>query len=762
MLSRRFLQVSSTPCLALIQSEAWVFLFAPLLKACVSPPVVRVWADSARLQPEHAVLWACALNQDGTGRGVPLREITAYARVWAWARAHGVAPPERYCRDQRFGRRLASLRPWVDQNAGRVSSEQSLSALLHDVPDVKTILVLGFNHLSRAQLDQLNRVRAQGVQVRVFSQPFGQKPAPLRYAPEEGLEAQSHLAWSGRLEATQSGASCEILTPPGDMPWASALSPHYAALNGLFHVFTLVSGSHLKGAYVQSFYRAPLFTRHGALALAHAEKAIAALPVLRLSLERCLLADCFAGLPELQDTMRDMVDSAHGSRTLFAWMRFFQRAREQLGWQLEAGEQKVWERALQALNTDVVANRAGDYVFALHTLGVALDSAARLDENPLAHTVGARVWLTNPEGYVDENSALDRLIHRGAHAPDLRQRGARVRRLTALLRQCGAKEVILCASPDNTAVWPWLKNVPFFVKTECKTVVTPHGFGEERAPSVGPHESLRALRALLSQQMACPFQAFARQCLQVGDAVQPIGAGPDARVRGNLVHTVLSHAAEGTLVDDESERDWERVCDVALQDMASVFAVCGPAWQRVEKDRLLTMLRALRTADQARPGFDIEAREQNRKLTLAGRVFSMRLDRVDRLEDGRLLVLDYKTGAHKKSLADYLAETMTDPQLALYALVTGAEGVALAYVRPDVVFYQGIGAESAGLRFEGMMRCPPSEWEAQLRLWQARVEDVFTAFCQGNAQVAPRKDDVCRTCGMQALCRIGAVRDGHL
>ena len=47
-------------------------------------------------------------------------------------------------------------------------------------------------------------------------------------------------------------------------------------------------------------------------------------------------------------------------------------------------------------------------------------------------------------------------------------------------------------------------------------------------------------------------------------------------------------------------------------------------------------------------GFSVKACEQENKLSIEGVTIKLILDRIDTLDDGRLLVMDYKTGRKKR------------------------------------------------------------------------------------------------------------------
>jgi hypothetical protein len=145
-------------------------------------------------------------------------------------------------------------------------------------------------------------------------------------------------------------------------------------------------------------------------------------------------------------------------------------------------------------------------------------------------------------------------------------------------------------------------------------------------------------------------------------------------------------------------------------------------------------------------------------LRLAGR-----LDRVDRLEGGGLLVLDYKTGDCR--VEDWIGERPRDPQLPLYALFALPPGEALAglaYARVKRGRFEFRGLVRAGVAPFGRLELfdeskfveTHDDWQAMLVDWRRILEGLAEAFCRGDARPEPRERQDCEACDQQPLCRL--------
>ena len=140
----------------------------------------------------------------------------------------------------------------------------------------------------------------------------------------------------------------------------------------------------------------------------------------------------------------------------------------------------------------------------------------------------------------------------------------------------------------------------------------------------------------------------------------------------------------------------------------------------------------------------------------AGLTLKLRLDRVDRLNDGSLLVIDYKTG--NVSPKAWELPRPDDVQLPLYAgFALPAEQELGDWCSPRFV------PETCALRERLRMRrrrltAPQAQFAAlvknpltrmQLSEWKAAIEQLARDFIAGRADVDPRDyPKTCERCGL--------------
>jgi probable DNA repair protein len=294
-------------------------------------------------------------------------------------------------------------------------------------------------------------------------------------------------------------------------------------------------------------------------------------------------------------------------------------------------------------------------------------------------------------------------------------------------------------------------------------------------PPVSGDEATRGGARLLELQSACPFRAQAE--LRLGArALEVPGVGVDAAERGDLVHVALA-ALWRRLGDQDSLKrlDADGVQAAVRQAVAAALAearhTAGEVLQHLldlEAEWLQSRLLEITDADRARPPFAIESLEQPCTARIGRLTLELRPDRVDRLQDGALAVIDYKTGANADVRA-WLDERPRLPQLPAYVQALGPErvaAVAFARVRSGDTGYQGVGRSAdpfPGLKVPGTKGGPRGHdsWEQLLAEWQRRLEALADEYAVGDARLAPDPAHACQYCHLGALCRIAETSAGR-
>lgn len=291
---------------------------------------------------------------------------------------------------------------------------------------------------------------------------------------------------------------------------------------------------------------------------------------------------------------------------------------------------------------------------------------------------------------------------------------------------------------------------------------------DEQAPAVEGVAEYPGGTRVLQAQAACPFRAFAEFRLDAQPLESP-QAGLDDRLRGVLLHKALQHVwarlrDHATLRRSGGQELREIVSEAVSQalDHGAVrnHAVrAGSRFRQLEQRRLEDVLLEFLGLEAARAPFVVADLEQQYRAEIAGLALTVRADRVDAVDGGGRVILDYKSGQPK--LDDWWGERPDEPQLPLYAVTAEAPPDAIVFVqlKTGSPCYKGVAREDGllpqvnGYRdVRGLQEI--TSWEDLLAGWRRSLERLAADHRQGHAAVDPKSPTACERCGRMALCRV--------
>jgi ATP-dependent helicase/DNAse subunit B len=324
--------------------------------------------------------------------------------------------------------------------------------------------------------------------------------------------------------------------------------------------------------------------------------------------------------------------------------------------------------------------------------------------------------------------------------------GAYHDRLAPQVRACVQKVTRLDAE-----LWNGKRPIESFAPSELDE------YRETNGPAFDVSKQARGGTRAIKAQSECPFKAFATFRLRAS-LPEDASFGFDALDRGKFVHTALENVwkelkSSTALHAATPAQIWELV-QMAVgktlenQDGTEFYAQTS----QVERDRLQQLIYDwLMTVERERTvPFTVDSAEEPMHITLGGLPLRVRMDRVDRLEDGGLVLIDYKTGGNinKNRL---VGERPAEPQLLIYAAAQerNVDGVLFGCLAPRE------------LRYAGFTRCKltklrtvevEKDWDAFILESRDTVEGLAREYLHGEAVIRPSKH-ACEYCDLAALCR---------
>lgn len=294
---------------------------------------------------------------------------------------------------------------------------------------------------------------------------------------------------------------------------------------------------------------------------------------------------------------------------------------------------------------------------------------------------------------------------------------------------------------------------------------------------------------VLSSQSECPFKAFATARLGA-QGWEPAQAGLTAAQRGRLLHAVLHSVWSGPPAGVRTHAQLLALADLrgfveehALRAMVEKI----PAGARDQMPQRYLELETVRLTDlvsewlafeRQRIEFSVARTELDVSRSIAGLTLKLRLDRIDRLQDGSLLVIDYKTGLVGPK--QWEMPRPEDVQLPLYA------GFGLNEQLSATIAREFGGGQEASAAVGGLVFATVRRGEAcfagrvrdakttllpnlggnnsllkkrftdeELMDWRNYIERMAREYMEGRAEVNPRDYPMtCKRCDLQALCRV--------
>ena len=293
------------------------------------------------------------------------------------------------------------------------------------------------------------------------------------------------------------------------------------------------------------------------------------------------------------------------------------------------------------------------------------------------------------------------------------------------------------------------------------------------APPVAEGEKVSGGSWVLRAQAICPAWAYYQYRLG-GEAMDEPVEGLDPAARGTLVHEALEafwtavRSSDGLAAMGELSRQQAIVESVvkALQSFELDRRITLPArFRELEAARLAKLIEVWLQVEARRgQSFAVIACEAPAEVEIEGIKVKMIVDRIDQLADGRLIIIDYKTGASIDT-KNWAEQRITEPQLPIYAALVNEDVAAVVFAKVllDKPGFAGVADEKdilpgvQGIGDDKQKAFDPAEfpdWIAVITHWRERLHAVAKEVKQGQAGVVFANAKDLQYCEVLPLLRL--------
>ncbi len=271
---------------------------------------------------------------------------------------------------------------------------------------------------------------------------------------------------------------------------------------------------------------------------------------------------------------------------------------------------------------------------------------------------------------------------------------------------------------------------------------------------------------LLQNQTQCPFLAFAYHRLGAISREAP-EIDFENRQRGTLVHKVLdlfwkqtkSRANLQTLAINDQLASKIKDCIAQAQQSFAEILAGQKEFAALENERIFDLTTTWLTRELERPDFEAVECEYQINVDVGGLELVLKIDRMDKTEDGLTVLMDYKTGS-SLTQKDWFQPRLQDVQLPLYNYHLRPNLAAIAHIQKEesksrFLFFGEPVSTLPGKPIKYQDECKEMSFAELTEHWNGQLLNLTEEFKAGVLKVDPfNYFKTCETCNLQTLCRV--------
>ena len=256
--------------------------------------------------------------------------------------------------------------------------------------------------------------------------------------------------------------------------------------------------------------------------------------------------------------------------------------------------------------------------------------------------------------------------------------------------------------------------------------------------------------SVLNNQLDCSFKGFSSRLGISSTNIEFFGISP--MQKGNYFHYIMESVWQKILCSSNVEK--------FINDESKINSIVNGVIKEnsnisftnklllLEKNRLINLVKRVLRFDieNRKTDFLVLHREYKTNTSVGELNFDIKIDRVDKLNDGKIVIIDYKTG----STTPTIKEKITNVQIPIYVFKFNENNLwECLYLK----------ANEEKISFSGISKNKLSqkEWDNYLQKWRKQLLDISEKFQNGLAMALPINKNVCNNCSLMPLCRINEL-----